>query len=284
MSYIIRVLRGRWCHIIVLNETVDVKDISYEELKRVFHNFPKYHNKFLLGDFNVKVGREDIFKPRIGNEILHEIGNDNAVRVVKFVTSRNITVKSTMFPHRNIHKYTWTSQAGKPHNQIDHILVERRRHSNALDVRSFRAADCDSDHYLGVVKVRKRLAVNKQIPQRSRKEKFNIKNLNEVRGQGKYCIEVSNRFAALEDLNAEEEFNSAWETTREIITISAKKTAGYELRKHKPWFDEGCSQLLDQTKQAKLHWLQDPSEINVDNLNNVKREASRHFRNEKGNK
>jgi hypothetical protein len=30
-----------------------------------------------------------------------------------------------------------------------------------------------------------------------------------------------------------------------------------------------------------LQWLQDPSEINGDNLNNTKREASRHFRNKK---
>jgi hypothetical protein len=57
----------------------------------------------------------------------------------------------------------------------------------------------------------------------------------------------------------------------------------YELKKHKPWFDEGCSKLLDQRKQAKLQWLQYPSEIRVngDNLNNIRREASRHFRNKK---
>jgi hypothetical protein len=53
------------------------------------------------------------------------------------------------------------------------------------------------------------------------------------------------------------------------------------LRKHKPWFDEGSSELLDQRKQVKLQWLQDPSEVNGDNLNNVKSEASRHFRNKK---
>jgi hypothetical protein len=46
----------------------------------VFDKFPKYHMKSLLGDFNAKVGREDIFKPTIGNESLHEISNDNGVR------------------------------------------------------------------------------------------------------------------------------------------------------------------------------------------------------------
>jgi hypothetical protein len=55
----------------------------------------------------------------------------------------------------------------------------------------------------------------------------------------------------------------------------------YELKKHKPWFDEGCSKFLDQSEQAKLQWLQDPSKINRDNLNTIRCETSRHFRNRK---
>jgi hypothetical protein len=86
----------------------------------------------------------------------------------------------------------------------------------------------------------------------------------------------------LEDLDAGVEINSACEMIRENIAISAKESLGYfEFKKHKPWFDEGCSELLYQMKQAKLQWLQDPSEINGDNLNNVRREASRHFRDKK---
>jgi hypothetical protein len=44
----------------------------------------------LLRDFNEKVGREDNFKPTNGNESLHEISNDNGVRVVNFATSKNL--------------------------------------------------------------------------------------------------------------------------------------------------------------------------------------------------
>jgi endonuclease/exonuclease/phosphatase family metal-dependent hydrolase len=118
--------------------------------------------KIRLGDFNAKVGREDIFKPTVGNESLHEISNDNGIRVVNFATSKNPRLKSTIFPHHNIHKYICTSPDWKTYNQIDHFLVDRRRHSSVLDVRSIRAADCDTDHYLVVAKVRERLAVNKQ--------------------------------------------------------------------------------------------------------------------------
>ena len=86
---------------------------------------------------------------------LHHDSNDNGVRIVNFATSKNIVVKSTMFPHRNIHKCTWTSPGGQAHNQFDNILIDRRWHSNIIDVRSFGEADCDTDHYLVVAKVRK---------------------------------------------------------------------------------------------------------------------------------
>jgi hypothetical protein len=88
----------------------------------------------MLGDFNAKVGREEIFKPTIGNERLHEISNDNGVRVVNFATTKNLTVKSTVFPHRNIHKFIWTSPDVRTHNQFRHILTDRRWHSSILYV------------------------------------------------------------------------------------------------------------------------------------------------------
>jgi exonuclease III len=90
-SYII--LRGRWCDIIVLNvhaptedKNDNVKDRFYEEIEQVFDKFRKHPIKVLLGDFNAKVGRKDIFKPTIGNESLHEINNDNGARLAKFAT------------------------------------------------------------------------------------------------------------------------------------------------------------------------------------------------------
>ena len=67
------------------------------------------------------MGRENIFKPIIGNESLHQDSNDNGVRIVNFATSKNQVVKNMMFPHQDIHNYAWTSPDGKSHNQIDDI-------------------------------------------------------------------------------------------------------------------------------------------------------------------
>jgi hypothetical protein len=73
-----------------------------------------------------------------------------------------------------------------------------RRNSSTIDVRSFRAADCDIDHYLVVAKVNERLAVSKQTT--TDFERFSLKKLNEVQGKEQYHVEISNRFTALENL------------------------------------------------------------------------------------
>jgi hypothetical protein len=77
----------------------------YEELEEVFCHFPKYYMKILL-DFYAKLGRQDIFKPTIGNESLHEDSNDNGVRVLNFATSKNLVVKKynvSVQKHSEIH-------------------------------------------------------------------------------------------------------------------------------------------------------------------------------------
>jgi len=93
VSYV--VLRGSWCSIIVWNirapseeKSDDSKDSFYGELEQVFFcYFPKYHMKIPLGDFNAKVGIENIFKPTIENESLHQESSDNGFRIVNFYAS-----------------------------------------------------------------------------------------------------------------------------------------------------------------------------------------------------
>jgi hypothetical protein len=84
-------------------------------------------------------------------------------------------------------------------------------------------------------------------------EGFKLKKLYEVEGKEQYHAEISNRLSALGHLDAEVNINRSRETIRENITILAKESLGYyELKKHKPWFNKGCSRLLHQRKEAKI--------------------------------
>jgi len=83
----------------------------------------------------------------------------------------------------------------------------------------------------------------------------------------------------LQNISDGEDINRASENIKENIKTSAKENLGLqELKQHKPWFDEECLRFLDQRKQAKMQSIQDHSQSNVDDLNKVRREASKHFR------
>jgi len=76
-----------------------------------------------------------------------------------------------------------------------------------------------------------------------------LKKLNELEVKEEYQIEITNKFAALENLNADEDINRASENIKENIKTSAKESLGlHELKWHKPWFDKECLGFLDQRK------------------------------------
>jgi hypothetical protein len=129
-----------------------------------------------------------------------------------------------MFPHCSIHKYTWTSPDGQTHNQIDTFLIDRRRHSSILDVGSFRGDDCDSDHYLVVAKIRKRLAVSKRPAKKVDMDRFKLKKLNEGEVKEQCQVTIKNRFSALENIEHNGDIRRAWDVIRENINTSTKES------------------------------------------------------------
>jgi hypothetical protein len=111
-------------------------------------------------------------------------------------------------------------------------------------------------------------------------QRFDFRKLNDAKVMEQYQVKITNRFAALENFDNDVVMNRAWENIKENIKISAKESLGhYKLQQHKPWFDDECSKLID--KQAKLQWLQKPSQGTGDNMDNVRCETSRTFRTKK---
>ena len=98
-----------------------------------------------------------------------------------------------------------------------------------------------------VAKVRERLAVSKQAAQKPDGERFNLRKLRDLEVKKQYQIEITNRFAALGNINDEENKNRAWENIKENIKTSAKESLRlHDLKQHKLWFDEECLHFLDE--------------------------------------
>lgn len=156
----------------------EIKDDFYDALETVYLTLPSYDTKLLMGDANAKIGREEIWKPIIGQHSLHESTNNNGTRLINFASSKELRIMSTYFPHKNIHKRTWTSPDQQIHNQIDHILIDLRHRNIIQDVRNYRGAEIGSDHYLVMVKVRERIAL-KRKEKKEKVLKINLETLKD---------------------------------------------------------------------------------------------------------
>jgi hypothetical protein len=140
----------------------------------------------------------------------------------------------------------------------------------------------DTNHYLVMEELRQRISVSIRARQNFDLERFDLKKLNDIEDKEKYQVEISNRFAALEGLENSFGIVNDWESIRENIKTSAKDNRGYQKLKHnKSWFEDKCSILIGQRKQDKLEWFQNHNQTNRDNLQSVRHETSRIFRNKK---
>jgi hypothetical protein len=106
---------------------------------------------------------------------------------------------------------------------VDHFNIWTSPDGNTI--RSFKAADCDTDHYLAVAKVRERLAMSKRTTNLFHMEWLNLKTLNEIESKEQFLIEIRNRLTALENLDTEVNINIAWEK----ITENKKKISDIKL-------------------------------------------------------
>jgi hypothetical protein len=72
-------------------------------------------------------------------------------------------------------------------------------------------ADCDTDHYLVVAKVKERLAVSKRAAQKIDTERFNVKELNEGNVKEQYKVTTRNKFTGLEHSEGSGDINGEWD-------------------------------------------------------------------------
>ncbi|XP_025423466.1 craniofacial development protein 2-like [Sipha flava] len=210
------------------------KDDFYSLLDNTLCEIPRGCVQIILGDFNAKIGREECFKPIIGGHSLHQLSNDNGCRLIDLATGRNLRVKSTMFPHKNIHKGIWRSPDGRHVDQIDHVLVNERFNNSIMDVKTVRGADSDSDHFLVAGRLRVKLKRRQEIRRGGATRRYDIANLN-------YPVVVENFQKGIEEklrrMIASEsgrEVEQRWKTVKQLIQEEAEKTIGKQKTKKKP--------------------------------------------------
>jgi hypothetical protein len=120
-------------------------------------------------------------------------------------------------------------------------VVDRIWHSRILDVGFCRGADCDTDHSLVIANVMERLPVSEEGARKFDVESFSLKELSVLEVWKKSEIKISNRIAALENLNDSKDITGLGKVFGENIKISGKENLNLcEQKHHKVWVDEKC--------------------------------------------
>ena len=277
-------VRGKMFNITFINahapteDTEDqVKESFYETLEKIYEEAPRHDIKIVIGDFNAKIGKEKVFMPTIGKESLHDESNDNGMRLIDFALGKGMSVSSTKFQHKNIHKATWNSPDGVTHNQIDHVLIDRRHGSDILDVRSYRGADADSDHLLVRVKYKQRISIIQNC-HNQREKRYDYQRLSKDPLTAKaYQTEVETQLETFqEEGNKENNINEQWNRIKNAMKGSAEKVVGFQqTNKRVGWFDNECRKTIEERNKARMIMLQRDTRKTTQTYKEARKEATK---------
>jgi hypothetical protein len=227
----------------------EVKQEFYDQLQSIRNSVPKHDMCLVLGDMNAKVGTD---RTGVENAMGHfGIGtrNENGELLLEFCLNNDMVVGGTLFQHKNIHKYTWTTPDGQTRNMIDHIMINRKWVKSMQDCRSYRGADIFSDHELVVSKIKLKLKRTGHDKKSEIGRQYDSSRLKDPVIKNEFVLKLRNRFQVLEDLNDETEIT--WTSIKENFQSTAKEILGHKKPEKKDWISEETWIKIEERKKLK---------------------------------
>jgi len=176
--------------------------------------------------------------------------------MIQFAISNGLNVRSTVFPHKDIHKETRYSADGRTANQIDHVLSSNRFRNAITDIRALKGPDIGSDHNLLKINFEMRLRVKAGNKYNEKRNMMNV--FRNPKWKQEYAIKINNELQILENLDNENSIDNniikKWENIKAIIkeTIQQliEKDEGTETFKNK-WYFEECKFSIEEMKKVR---------------------------------
>jgi exonuclease III len=198
------------------------KDEFYDVLEKTYEESPSHDVKIVIGDINAQA--EEPYQPTNGKYSLHELTNDNGHRLIQMAASHSMVIGSTIFEHKDIHKATWVSQDISSEKQIYHVLIDSRHLYNLLNVRTFRGANVDSDHYLVIARIRSRISNVKKI-RGEKMKRFRTSMLQNQEVADQYVSTIQERLVH-QPYEEQGSIQTEWEKCKEIVCKVAEEVPG----------------------------------------------------------
>lgn len=256
------------------------KEMFYEELERVVNIIPKNNIKMVIGDANAKVGKEDIYRWVVGTESKHQVSNDNGLRLISFAAEMKMKIMSTHFARKDIYKGTWIIPGRNETNQIDHVLIQEQYAYLIKNVRTYRGADINSDHFLVGVKLRE-IKIDRKQNRKKVEAKYNMEDLKNETIARKYRQEIIHRNSNME-IGEGNDIDSKWEKIENAIKVATRKHLSKHARRSgKEWLDQDCRKEIEKRKILRHKLLQSGKEADKINYQEQRRKTKKLCREKK---
>ncbi|KAL9979214.1 hypothetical protein ACROYT_G016844 [Oculina patagonica] len=243
----------------------DEKDGFCELLQQVYDRTPRDDIIITMGDWNAKLGHQlEGENGVVGKHGLGSDRSDNGERFIEFCAANNMAITTTMFPYKDIHKFTWTSPDKRTRNEIDHIAVNGIPKRSVQDVRAFRGANVGRDHNFVVGNIRLKLSgvVRKQGETTARKYELSKLKVPEIKQR--FVLELKNRFSCLvgtesdesdetgnDDTQNAESVEEKWSNIKKAYSETAKSVLGHRQRKSNTWISVISWRKIDERRKLK---------------------------------
>lgn len=239
-------------HALTEDKEMQEKYELYEDLTSELEKTPKYDIKIIVGDMNAKIGREEMYRKITGGKSRHIDSNENGKLLIEFASEHSMKIVSTSFEHKNIYKETWMSPDGRTKNQIDHVLIETKHQKLVKNVRSYRGADANTDHFLVIAEIKQQLP--KIFKVKNKRCKYNITRIHEQNIQ----MELKEQFNKhVERMQEEDNLEKEWLQIETLIKRVSEQIVGYEKgERKKGWFDEECKIKLEERNIYRIKALE----------------------------
>lgn len=156
--------------------------------------------------------------------------------------------------HKNIHKATWKSPDRNTLNQIDHILVENRFQSSIKDIRSYRGADIDTDHFLLISKFKLKLQDMKRLKER-KSLKFNVDLFKNENIRKKYADSIDIHLKDSRAGNIETDWNKISLVIKETAERSIGGVQNRNKNKKKKWYNKVSREAAEKRRIARVDFI-----------------------------
>uniref|UniRef100_A0A672MKF5 Endonuclease/exonuclease/phosphatase domain-containing protein n=1 Tax=Sinocyclocheilus grahami TaxID=75366 RepID=A0A672MKF5_SINGR len=175
------------------DSTEEEVETFYGQLEHTIEELPKKDVKIVIGDWNAKVGTDNLGWEQVMG--CHGYGqrNNRGERLLEFASKNDLLITNTRFQQKDSRKWTWMAPDGKYTNMINLVLVDRRWKTAVRVCRTFQGADISSDHSLVMYKLKLRL--KRTTRQQLHEPRRNINALGNAMVRGVFKDKVEQRLA-----------------------------------------------------------------------------------------